>query len=147
MSDTGLLAFYAKNLNSVEINSSFYAPPTAAMLKNWQERTGEGFRFAFKAPRLVTHILKLGKGSSEAALNFSRRLAGLGGKRGPVLFQLPPYHRCDTPLLRSFLSSTTEIEDRVFEFATNRGFRTKSTASLRSRVQDSASPREIRFQP
>src|SRR5437870_7965112 len=61
------LSFYSGKLNSVEINSSFYAPPSAAMVKSWAGRTGEDFRFAIKSPRLITHTLKVGKGASEAA--------------------------------------------------------------------------------
>src|SRR6267378_8519191 len=66
------LGYYAQHLDSVEINSSFYAPPNAAMLKSWAGKTNEKFRFAFKAPRQITHILKLGKGSSEASSRFSK---------------------------------------------------------------------------
>jgi len=85
------LSFYAGKLNSVEINSSFYAPPSAAMVKSWAGRTGEDFRFAIKSPRLITHTLKIGKGAPEAADRLSKTLDLLGGKLGPVLFQLPPF--------------------------------------------------------
>ncbi|TMH94678.1 DUF72 domain-containing protein, partial [Candidatus Bathyarchaeota archaeon] len=60
------LSYYSQRLNTVEINSSFYAPPSLAMVKSWASKTGDGFRFSFKAPRQITHILKLGKGSVEA---------------------------------------------------------------------------------
>lgn len=116
MKNADFLAYYSKLLNSVEINSSFYAAPSAAMVKSWSAKTGEGFRFAFKAPKQITHILKLGKGSSEAAEKLSKTLDLLGPKRGPVLFQLPPYAKQDLNLLEQFLSSTAGIEDRVFEF-------------------------------
>src|SRR3989442_12867791 len=69
------LAFYSKQLNSVEINSSFYASPSLAMIKSWSSKTGENFKFAFKAPRQITHILKIeGKPAAEA----SQRLAQAG---------------------------------------------------------------------
>ena len=110
------LAHYSQRLESVEINSSFYAQPSAAMVKNWSERTSERFRFSFKAPRLITHILKLGKGSSEVAERFSKTLDFLGPRRGPVLFQLPPYSKQDLDLLGEFLSKTSGIKNRVFEF-------------------------------
>ena len=110
------LAYYSQHLNSVEINSSFYAPPSAAMVKSWSAKTSESFRFAFKAPKQITHILKLGKGSSEAAEKLSKTLDFLGPKRGPVLFQLPPYAKQNLKLLEQFLSSTAGIEGRVFEF-------------------------------
>src|SRR5207245_5316125 len=61
-----LLSYYSQRLNTVELNSSFYAPPSLAMVKSWASKTGDNFRFSFKAPRQITHILKLGKGSVEA---------------------------------------------------------------------------------
>jgi uncharacterized protein YecE (DUF72 family) len=111
------LAYYSRHLGSVEINSSFYAPPREATVKGWAEKTGEGFRFSFKAPRLITHIMKLGKGSAEAANRFARTLDALGERRGPILFQLPPYSKENPKLLEGFLAETSGIEGkRVFEF-------------------------------
>jgi uncharacterized protein YecE (DUF72 family) len=110
------LAYYSKHLGSVEINSSFYAQPGTAMVKSWSEKTSKEFRFSFKAPRLITHILKLGKGSSEAAEKLSKVLDSLGPRRGPILFQLPPFSKVDLKLLGEFLSATGGIENRVFEF-------------------------------
>jgi uncharacterized protein YecE (DUF72 family) len=110
------LEYYSKKLNSVEINSSFYAAPNVAMIKSWHSRTGEAFRFSIKAPRQVTHILKLGNGSAEAALRLEKNLELLGPKQGPILFQLPPFLRQDLKLLEAFLESTDPIKRRVFEF-------------------------------
>jgi len=110
------LGYYSKQLGSVEVNSSFYAPPSATMIKGWSAKTGTDFRFAFKAPRLITHILKLGKGAPEASEKLSVTLSGLGRRRGPVLFQLPPFSKLDHDLLQKFLADTGEIEPKVFEF-------------------------------
>ncbi len=110
------LSLYSKRLGSVEINSSFYAPPGAALVKSWSAKTGEEFVFSFKAPRLITHILKLGKGSSEAADKLSKTLDYLGPRRGPMLFQLPPFSKADLGVLGEFLADTSDIKDRVFEF-------------------------------
>jgi uncharacterized protein YecE (DUF72 family) len=110
------LTYYARHLSSVEINSSFYASPSPAAVKSWSAKTNEGFRFAFKAPRQITHILKLGKGSSEAAERLSGVLDLLGPRRGPILFQLAPYSKQDLELLDGFLSGTSGVENRVFEF-------------------------------
>ncbi len=110
------LGYYSQRLNSVEINSSFYAPPSMAMVKSWSAKTDDGFMFAFKAPRQITHILKLGKGSPETAEKLSKTLDLLGPKRGPILFQLPPYSKQDLNQLEEFLSNTSSIENRVFEF-------------------------------
>jgi uncharacterized protein YecE (DUF72 family) len=86
------------------------------MVKSWSERTDESFRFSFKAPQQITHILKLGKGSTEAADRFSQVLDSLGPRRGPILFQLPPYSKLGLGLLGEFLSKTSGIKNRVFEF-------------------------------
>ena len=110
------LSFYAGKLNSVEINSSFYAPPSATMVKSWAGRTGEDFRFAIKSPRLITHTLKLGKGASDAADRLGKTLDLLGGKLGPILFQLPPFSRQDLKVLESFLTQTVGVKRKVFEF-------------------------------
>ena len=110
------LAYYSQHLDSVEINSSFYALPKASVVENWSEKTSEKFRFSFKAPGQITHDMKLGKGSFKLADRFSKTLDFLGPRRGPVLFQLPPYSKQDHKLLDEFLSETSSVKNRVFEF-------------------------------
>ncbi len=116
MKSEEFLAYYSLHLDSTEVNSSFYASPKPDVVKGWGSKTNEGFRFSFKAPRQITHILKLGNGSSEAAERLSRVLDLLGPRRGPVLFQLPPFSKQDLDLLEKFLSETSSVESRVFEF-------------------------------
>lgn len=111
-----LLALYANRLKSVEINSSFYAAPKPSAVEGWGGKTNDSFRFSFKAPQQITHILKLGEGSAEAANRLSGTLDLLGPRRGPVLFQLPPYMKQNLKLLEGFLSETSDIPNRVFEF-------------------------------
>ncbi len=123
------LTFYSQRLGTVEVNSSFYAPPRAEMVRGWGAKTSDGFRFAFKAPRQVTHILKLGEGSSEVAERFSHTLDLLGEKKGPILFQLPPFSKQDLGLLEKFLSLTSKVGSRVFEFRHQSWF-TKETYAL-----------------
>lgn len=110
------LGSYSRKLNSVEINSSFYAPPSATTVKSWSAKAQDDFRFSIKAPRQITHILKLGKGSSDSAKRLSKTLDMLGPKRGPILFQLPPFMRQDLKLLESFLGETSPLKESVFEF-------------------------------
>jgi len=111
------LGYYAKQLNSVEVNSSFYAAPSQQMVKSWSSKADDQFRFAFKAPKQITHILKLaGKPAAEASARLDQTLSLLGTRKGPVLFQLPPYLRQDISLLENFLRDTMEIPQRVFEF-------------------------------
>ena len=116
MKSEEFLAYYCQKLSSVEVNSSFYAAPKAAMIESWSEKTTESFVFSFKAPQLITHILKIGKGAAESAEKFAKSLGPLGPRQGPILFQLPPYSKADLTLLGDFLSGTSGIKNRVFEF-------------------------------
>jgi uncharacterized protein YecE (DUF72 family) len=110
------LSYYSQKLNSVEINSSFYAPPSIAMVKAWTAKTQDDFQFSIKSPRQITHILKLGKGSADSAKRLDFTLEHLGQKRGSVLFQLPPFLREDLKILETFLEETSSVPRRVFEF-------------------------------
>ena len=116
MKSETFLEFYAQKLNSVEINSSFYAAPTSTMVKSWSSKTSDGFRFSFKAPRQITHVSKLGKGSLESSERLRGTLELLGNKQGPVLFQLPPFSKQDLNVLEEFLRSTDGMTRKVFEF-------------------------------
>jgi uncharacterized protein YecE (DUF72 family) len=79
---------YARGLNAVEINSSFYRSHLGATYARWAASTPSGFRFAVKVPKEVTHILRL---RETAPLDrFAAETAALGGKLGTWLLQLPP---------------------------------------------------------
>jgi uncharacterized protein YecE (DUF72 family) len=111
------LEYYSSKLNSVEINSSFYAIPNNVMVGSWSSRTPKTFRFSFKAPRQITHILKLSAGSAEVAERLGKNVALLGDKLGPILFQLLPYLKQDLKLLETFLTFTSSLTSKkVFEF-------------------------------
>ena len=129
MKSGDFLSHYSGVLESVEINSSFYAEPGQTMVKEWATKTSETFRFSFKAPRAITHIMKLGEGSQEAANKLSSTLDLLGPRRGPVLFQLAPFTKFSRDLLDGFLSKTSGVEPKVFEFR-NRSWLTDATYDL-----------------
>ena len=49
------LAFYAEHFDTVEINSTFYRMPEAAMALSWVRRTPADFRFSVKLYQKFTH--------------------------------------------------------------------------------------------
>ena len=49
------LAAYAERFDVVEVDSTYYRPPTECMVQAWANRTPAGFRFALKVPSVVTH--------------------------------------------------------------------------------------------
>jgi uncharacterized protein YecE (DUF72 family) len=127
------LEYYATQLNSVEVNYTFRQLPTESMLTGWLAVTGAGFRFSFKAPERITHILRL-KDCSEAVATLSRSLAPAvaAGRMGVVLFQLPPNFRADAARLDSFLADADACGLRMaFEFRHNTWFCDEVYAVLR----------------
>jgi uncharacterized protein YecE (DUF72 family) len=113
----GMLAWYAERLPTVEINNTFYRMPAASVLENWGRNTPEGFRFAIKASRRITHMARLKAETAADSVNYLyRNLAALGAKRGPVLFQLPPQMKKDLPRLAAFLKILPENHHAAFEF-------------------------------
>jgi uncharacterized protein YecE (DUF72 family) len=128
-----MLAYYAGRLPSVEINASFYATPRAEVLARWAAVTPEHFRFAIKAPKRITHEARLVADASAQTLAYLyKNLAELGPKRGPVLFQLPPYLRKDLPRLRDFLALLPADHQAAFEFRHASWFDDAVYALLRS---------------
>jgi uncharacterized protein YecE (DUF72 family) len=88
------LSYYISEFDTAEINNSFYRLPTEKAVKAWHDSVPEGFLFAWKASRFITHMKRLKDIEDSIALVFGR-MAGLGGKFGPVLFQLPPTFKAD----------------------------------------------------
>jgi uncharacterized protein YecE (DUF72 family) len=109
------LAYYAARFPTVELNNPFYRLPTPEMFVRWREVTPDGFRFAVKASRYITHIKRLQDVADEVAL-FMERAELLGPKLGPVLFQLPPNQQIDLPRLGAFLPLLHAGRQWVVEF-------------------------------
>jgi uncharacterized protein YecE (DUF72 family) len=112
------LEFYASRLNSVEVNYTFRALPTAKILEGWLAATPTSFRFSFKAPQRITHFKRLRECAADVAQFIdSLALVREAGRLGLLLFQLPPNFKADPTLLTEFLAlpilSTTPI---AFEF-------------------------------
>lgn len=98
------LHHYASQLNTVEVNYTFRQLPTAAQAQNWLHATGPNFRFSFKAPQRITHILRL-RNCAEAFAAFAESLQPFAAadRLGLILVQLPPNFKADPGRLHSFL--------------------------------------------
>ncbi len=107
-------AFYAERFGSVEINASFYRRPTQKAVARWKSAAPDGFVFAVKAHRGITHFKKL-KNAGQAVADFLEAVSGLGKALGPILFQLPPHWRFDVARLRDFLAELPAGQRFAFE--------------------------------
>jgi len=110
-----MLTFYKDRLESVEINNSFYQLPEEKVLAEWRDTVPEGFVFAAKASRYITHMKKL-KDPEEPVSNFIDRMSVLDDKLGPILFQLPPHWKLNAKRLQSFCEALPGGYRYAFEF-------------------------------
>lgn len=113
-----MLTYYASKLPAVELNNTFYRMPKASDMAAWAAQTPADFRFVVKAPKRITHIRKLVEAEADVA-HLHEVSNALGEKRGPVLFQLPPFQRADLPRLEAFLATlraNTPLLQAAFEF-------------------------------
>ena len=84
------LPFYARVFDSVEVDSSFYRPPSKSMTAGWARATGPSFKFCLKIPKTITHTKKLLRAEKDTN-EFMERIEPItkSGKMGCLLIQLP----------------------------------------------------------
>lgn len=109
------LEYYSQYFDTVELNNSFYRLPSEAAFVHWREVTPQGFCFAVKVSRLITHLKKL-RNVAQPLESFLERARLLEAKLGPLLYQIPPsLHRQDE-LLEEFIRGLPPGLEHVFEF-------------------------------
>jgi uncharacterized protein YecE (DUF72 family) len=109
------LGVYARRFDAVEINNTFYSLPEPKTVAGWRLDVPEGFTFAVKASRYLTHLKKL-KDPAEPLARLLACIAPLEAKLGPLLFQLPPHWRVDHGRLRALLELLPAGGRHAFEF-------------------------------
>lgn len=124
------LSYYSTRFRGLEINSTFYRLPLESTLARWRDLTPEGFVFAVKASRYITHIRRLGE--PEATVPpFLGRVRALAPKLGPVLFQLPARFPFNGALLDSFCHTLDKGFRYAFEFRDPGWFRGETCDTLK----------------
>lgn len=97
---------YASGIfSTIEINGTFYSLQRPENFRRWHAQTPEGFVFAVKGNRYITHRLRLANADQALANFFASGLLALGEKLGPILWQLPPTLRYDEETVGRFLAS------------------------------------------
>ncbi len=115
LAKVNFLRYYQERFHSVEINNSFYQLPKEKTLIAWRENAPEGFIFAVKASRYITHLKKLTEPDQSVKTLFDR-IKLLGNKLGPVLFQLPPHFQFNAARLETFLQALPRDYRYALEF-------------------------------
>jgi uncharacterized protein YecE (DUF72 family) len=114
------LEYYSHEFDTAELNYSFYRLPNKSTYEHWASTVPQGFIFALKVSRFITHIKRLSN-ISEPWRIFTENAEPLKEHKGPLLLQLPENFHADAGKLRDFLSmAESSNADRklrlVFEF-------------------------------
>jgi len=97
------LDYASRRFSAIEINGSFYSLQRPESYAAWYAQTPEGFTFALKGGRFITHMRKL-RDVEEPLANFlASGLFNLRDKLGPILWQFPPNFKYDRARLEPFL--------------------------------------------
>jgi uncharacterized protein YecE (DUF72 family) len=98
------LAFAAARFGSIEINGTFYSLQRPESFARWAAETPEGFVFAVKGPRYITHLKRLREIEAPLANFLASGVLRLGPKLGPILWQFPPWLPFDPDRFEPFLA-------------------------------------------
>jgi uncharacterized protein YecE (DUF72 family) len=150
-----MLALYAEIFDSIEVDSTFYAIPSASSVEGWYKKTPETFTFSLKLTQEISHQHALRESSFEIMDNFCERISALKEKLAIVLIQLAPQFEANkenAKNLRKFLARLPKeirfaVEFRERQWLIDWTFEEleKNSVAL-CLVEGSWIPRELTFQ-
>jgi uncharacterized protein YecE (DUF72 family) len=97
------LAYAAGHFRTIEINATFYGMQRPEAFGCWANQVPAEFVFAVRAPRTITHIMRLREPQVPLANFLASGLLRLGLHLGPILWQFPPNFRFDPARIAPFL--------------------------------------------
>jgi uncharacterized protein YecE (DUF72 family) len=104
------LEYASRQVNSIEINGSFYSLQEPTSYQRWFKETPDDFVFSIKGNRYITHITRLKEPASKLGNFFGSGVLHLKEKLGPILWQFPPSFGFDEERIGAFF----EILPRTF---------------------------------
>ncbi|AIZ62915.1 hypothetical protein PK28_03025 [Hymenobacter sp. DG25B] len=88
--EADFLSHYARQFNSIELNTTHYRIPDAPTVRKWRAAVPEGFRFCPKMPQSISHEREL-YNADDLTTTFCRAILELGPALGMAFLQLPPH--------------------------------------------------------
>jgi len=144
------LHYAAERMSSVEINGSFYSLQRPSSYEGWRDATPDGFVFAVKGGRFITHLKQLRDVETPLANFFASGVLALGDKLGPILWQLPERTRFDPERLSAFFALLPRTTQAAAELAGRHDDkipenRAATTALARGAIRHALEPRHESF--
>jgi uncharacterized protein YecE (DUF72 family) len=124
------LAFASRQFNAIEINGTFYRLQRPENFVSWREQTPDGFRFAVKGSRFITHMKQLRDTDVALANFFASGLLRLEDKLGPILWQFSDRMRYDRTRFERFFAMLPHSERDASRLARGHDARLSGRASF-----------------
>jgi uncharacterized protein YecE (DUF72 family) len=117
------LHYASRQVNTIEINGTFYSLMRPASFQEWYDQTPDDFAFAVKCPQYITHIRRLNNIEEPLANFYASGVLALNEKLGPFLWQFPPNFKLDLERFEKFLPKLPRDTDAAAEIAKDCGER------------------------
>ncbi|MDR5753431.1 MULTISPECIES: DUF72 domain-containing protein [unclassified Caballeronia] len=128
------LEYASRQLNSIEINGTFYGSQKPASFVKWHDETPDDFVFSLKAPRFATNRRVLSEAGDSIERFFASGVLELKDKLGPVNWQFAPTKQFDAEDFEGFLALLPKsVEGRAIRHAVevrHESFRDKTFVAL-----------------
>jgi uncharacterized protein YecE (DUF72 family) len=111
------LSYASRHFDTVEINGTHYSLQRPQSFARWHDETPDGFVFAVKASRFITHMKQLRDIEAPLANFFAQGILRLGDKLGPILWQFSPRFRFDAEKLEAFFRLLPRTTSEAAELA------------------------------
>jgi uncharacterized protein YecE (DUF72 family) len=111
------LEYASRQINSIEINGSFYSLQTPKSYLAWYDATPADFVFSLKGGRYITHLRRLREIETPLANFLASGVLALREKLGPILWQFPPNFTFDPPRFEAFFKLLPHDTEEAAELA------------------------------
>ena len=125
------LQYASRQLPSIEINGTFYSLQRPENFTAWRGDTPDGFVFAVKGSRYITHMIKLKNPERPLGNFFASGIFNLREKLGPFLWQFPPNFGFNPERLEDFLAMLPRDLESALSVARRRDTRVKGRSCLK----------------
>ena len=143
------LEYASRQMNSIEINGSFYSLQRPASYQKWHDQTPEDFVFAVKGGMYLTHRKRLVDIRQPLANFFASGVLLLGKKLGPILWQLPPWLPYDRSRMSEFLRMLPRTSTAASKLAHEHDLKNKdwisADAVAKTKIRYAFEPRHQSF--
>ena len=114
------LEFASRQLNSIELNGTFYSTQKPQSFQAWSKDTPDDFVFAIKGSQFITHVRKLENVEGALANFLAQGMLWIGKKLGPILWQLPPQTSFNAERIEQFFKLLPHTQKQAAAYARQR---------------------------